>query len=141
MGWLQRLFGGGPPSGPAAAAAASQCLTAAGWRPGRTCDLTGPEQALQQFGFPLHDAGRQFLSEYHGLTVDVPIAGDDGIKGVVHDAPEMALRLLGPADLPRLAALMPRAACPVGTTSGHTVFVFLDEDGRSYLLDMEWSLF
>jgi hypothetical protein len=36
---------------------------------------------------------------------------------------------------------MPASACPVGTTSGHTMFVFMDDQGRSYLLDMEWSLF
>ena len=89
----------------------------------------------------MHDAGRQFLCEYHGLALEVPITGADGIKGFVHFAPEMVLRLLGEADLPRLAALMPKSACPVGTTSGHTMFVFLDEEGRSYLLDMEWSLF
>jgi hypothetical protein len=141
MEWFKRLFGGKQLSGPAQATDAPRCLTAAGWRPDRTADIAVPEQALRQAGFRLHDAGRQFLRAYYGLDVEVPIAGVEGIQGFVHFDPEMALRFLGPAALPRLAALMPRAACPVGTTGGHTLFVFLDEDGRSYLLDMEWSLF
>jgi hypothetical protein len=89
----------------------------------------------------MHDASRQFLRQYHGLALDVPISGADGVKGFVHFAPELVLRLLDAADLPKIAALMPKAACPVGTTSGHTMFLFMDEDGQSYLLDMEWTLF
>jgi hypothetical protein len=138
MAWWQRLLGGRPSTKPAVA---SRCLPAAGGRAGGNGDVTAIEQALSQSGFRLHDAGRPFLREYHGLALDVPIAGGNEIKGFVHFAPEMVLRLLGAAELPRLAALMPESACPIGTTGGHTMFVFLDDDGRSYLLDMEWSLF
>ena len=53
----------------------------------------------------------------------------------------MAIRLLSPDDHPRLARLMPASAIPIGTTGGHTVFVFMDDAGRCYLLDMEWTLF
>jgi hypothetical protein len=98
-------------------------------------------EALRQAGFRLHDVGLRFLGEYYGLKVEVPIAGYDAITGFVHFAPEMVIRMLRPDDLTRLAALMPASACPIGTTSGHTVFVFMDDQGRSYLLDMEWSLF
>lgn len=140
MAWLRGLIGSGRASDPDGGRAAERCLSAAGWQPGRARDITSTEQALRQAGFRLHDAGHQFLGEYHGLRVDVPVAGAEGITGLVHFAPEMALRLLGPDDLPRLAALMPASACPVGTAGGHTVFVFMDDQGRSYLLDMEWSL-
>jgi hypothetical protein len=140
MGWVRRLFGGGQTSEPAPPATSTH-PAGAGLRSGGTGDITAPEHALRQAGFRLHDAGRRFLCEHYGLSIDVPITEAGGITGFVHFAPEMALRLLGPADLPRLAALMPKAACPVGTTSGHTVFVFLDEEGRSYLLDMEFDLF
>jgi len=141
MSWFQRLLGGNPPSQPLETVPIEQCLSAAGWQPGRTCDLTNVEQALRHAGFPMHAAARHFLAEYHGLAVDVPVAGTDGILGFVHFDPEKVLRFLAPTDLPRLAALMPKAICPVGTTSGHTMFVFMDEDGKSYLLDMEWTLF
>lgn len=112
-----------------------------GTKAGGTGDITTVEEALQRSGFQLHDAAAGFLKEYHGLMVDVPITGADDITGFVHFAPEMVLRFVGAADRPRLGALMPTSACPVGTTGGHTVFVFLDESGESYLLDMEWLLF
>src|SRR5688500_6034180 len=118
MGWLQRLLGG------ARSEPAEKCLSGAGPPPGRAHDISRVEQALRQFGPP--DAARQFLAEHYGQAVEVPIAGGGGITGLVHFDPELVLRLLGPADLPRLAALMPNRACPVGTTGGHTVFVFMD---------------
>jgi SUKH-3 immunity protein len=141
VAWLNRFFGGRRTSDPKKGPESEQCLSAAGWQPGRICDTTAVEEALRQAGFRLHNVGRQFLREYLGLSVEVPIAGHDGITGFVHFAPDKVLRMLRPGDLPRLAALMPASACPVGTTSGHTVFVFMDDLGRSYLLDMEWSLF
>lgn len=141
MSWFQRLLGGKQPSKPSGAVPVQPTLAAAGWQLGRTCDLTKVEQALRQSGFPLHEAARHFLTEYHGLALDVPVAGADGIAGFVHFDPEKVLRMLAPTDLPRLAVLMPKAICPIGTTSGHTMFVFLDEAGMSYLLDMEWTLF
>ena len=127
MSSVHQLPGDEQPPKPSSAVPVEQYLATAGWQPGRTCDLAKVEQALQQSGFRLHDAARHLLSEYHGLAVDVPVAGADGIVGFVHFDPEMVLRMFAPADLPRLAALIPRAACPVGTTSGHTMFVFLDE--------------
>jgi hypothetical protein len=141
MAWFRRFFGGRRTTDSDAGRASEQCLSAAGWHSGRRCNTTAIEESLRQSGFRLHDAARQFLGEYHGLQVDVPIAGFDGTRGFVHFAPEMVLRMLRPDDLSRIATLMPPSTCPVGTTSGHTVFVFMDDQGRSYLLDMEWSLF
>jgi hypothetical protein len=141
MAWLSRFFGDGRKADSNKRGTAEACLSGAGWLPGRTCDITALEELLRKAGFRLNDAGRQFLSEYYGLTIDVPITGHEDIKGFVHFAPEMVLRFLRPDALPRLAALMPASVCPVGTTSGHTVSVFMDDRGRSYLLDMEWSLF
>src|SRR5262245_58221128 len=132
MDWLRRLFGGR--SDVPSPAAADDCLRRAGWAPGRACDIAPVEDALQRAGFVVHDAARSFLREHYELAVDVPVNGADGITGFVHFVPEMVLRFLGPGDREKLSALMPRGACPVGTTSGHTVFVFLDEDGKSYLL-------
>jgi hypothetical protein len=118
-----------------------ECLIGGGWIPERSCDLAEVERALTGKGFMLHPVARQFLGEYYGLAVDVPISGGEGITGFVHFSPEMVLRFLGPNDGPRLAGLMPASACPVGTTGGHTMFIFLDDNGKSYLLDMEWLLF
>ncbi len=141
MTWFQKLFGAKSRSRKTERVTAEECLAVAGWVPGRTCDIAETEHAFERFGFRLHDKGREFLREYQGLAVDVPIDEADGIKGFVHFAPDMALRLLGPSDKPRLDALMPEDACPIGTTGGHTVLVFMDGKGRSYLLDMEWTLF
>lgn len=127
MRWLSRLFGG------------RQDM--AGLRAGGSGDIAALEKRLRKSGFPMHDAGRLFLREYYGLSLDVPIAEVDWIKGFVHFAPEMVLRFLEPSDVPRLAALMPKSAMPIGTTGGHTMFVFMDDEGRSYLLHMEWDLF
>ncbi len=140
MKWLRRLFGAKQPSEPKSVKGPGNLQTV-GERAGGTGDLTAVEQTLGQAGFRLHDAGREFLREHHGLALDVPIAGVEGINGFVLFAPKMALRLLGPQDRPRLVGLMPETACPIGTTSGHTIFVFMDDQGKSYLLDMEWSLF
>jgi hypothetical protein len=118
-----------------------ECLIKAGWKVDRSCDLVDVERALTGKGFRLHPAARQFLREYYGLAVDVPVSGGEEIAGFVHFSPEMVLRFLGPNDGPRLAGLMPASACPVGTTGGHTMFIFLDDNGKSYLLDMEWLLF
>ena len=142
MGWLDRFLGAkralipGPP-----ATTALECLNSAGWRPGRTCDITVVEQTLRNAGFELHEPARRFLGEYYGLAIDVPISGATGVKGFVHFVPEIVIRQLGPGDLTRLQSLMPRSACPIGTTSGHTMYLFLDEYGQSYLLDREWSIF
>lgn len=138
MGLWQRFFGGRQR---AASASESQCLPPAGERAGGNGDVVALEQSLRQAGFGLHDAAHKFLREFHGLALDVPIAGENEIKGFVHFAPELVLRMLEAADRLRLAAIMPPSVCPVGTTGGQTMFVFLDQEGRSYLLDMEWSLF
>lgn len=118
-----------------------QCLRAAGWQPGRTCDVRPAERALQPFGYQLHDAARVFLQEYYGLRVDVPIAGVEGITGFVHFDSALPLRLLNPVQIAHLPKLMPPSVCPVGTTSGHTMYVFMDDRGKSYLLDMDFHLF
>jgi hypothetical protein len=118
-----------------------QVLSAAGWSSGRVTDLAVTQQQLQQSGFTLHDAARRFLTEYQGLAVDVPITGVERVGGFVHFSPEMVTRLLAPQDFQRISDLIPKSACPVGTTGGHTMFIFMDEDGRTYLLDMEWTLF
>ncbi len=141
MSLFKRWFRGEPRPTAASSFSPETCLVGAGWQAGRSCDLANVGRVLTQAGFPLHEAARRLLGEYYGLRVDVPVAGADGITGFVHFAPEMVLRFLAPSDTDRLRALMPGSACPVGTAGGHTLFLFLDEDGRSYLLDMEWNLF
>lgn len=139
LGWLLGSRREDPaPGGPSEAEA---CLDAAGWTAERSCDLTATERALNEAGFTLNETARGFLQGYHDLAVDVPVAGVKEIRAFVHFVPEMALRLLKLKHVPLLAALMPASACPIGTTSGHTILIFLDTEGRSYLLDMDWDLF
>lgn len=149
MGWFQRLFGSGssaqspaliPEPEPPPPTLVPR-LVPAGVLAGGRGDIAAAEEALRKAGFRFHDAGRDFLCQHHGQCLNVPITGAQAITGVVHFAPELVLRMLSPADFPRLARLMPPTACPIGTTSGHTMYIFMDNLGHSYLLDMEWSLF
>ena len=93
MSWFQRLFGGKEPSVPSGVPV-EPILSAAGWQPGRKSDVSKVEASLHQAGFHLHDAARQFLTEFGGLALHVPIAGVDGITGFVHFDPEKVLRFL-----------------------------------------------
>ncbi|MGC4014098.1 MAG: SUKH-3 domain-containing protein [Luteolibacter sp.] len=65
---------------------------AAGWRPGRTV----PDFA-EAFGFPIHEAGRKFLTEFGGLKLDFNFFDADSVqeamtyaKWIPHDAPPCA---------------------------------------------------
>jgi hypothetical protein len=121
---------------------AEEALRRAGWSPERHCDLSALPETIGDSRWTLHSAARVFLEQYHGLQVDVPIDGCPEISGYVHFSPEAALRFLDPRrDVARLADFIPGRTYPVGTTSGHTVFVLMNEAGRTYLLDMEWMLF
>jgi hypothetical protein len=120
----------------------ARVLREAGWTPERRVDLSALPQRLGARNLVLHGAAREFLERFYGLEGSVPIDGFPGINGFVCFKPEAVIRFLDPQqDGAFLAKLISRPAYPVGTTSGHTVFIFMDDRGRSYLLDMEWTLF
>lgn len=146
MSWLKRILGQKPEEAPVEYPAFSPvttgCLSQAGWQPGRVCDLAAVEAGLRSAGFPLHAAARRFLTEFHGLELDVPIDGFPEIRGFVHFAPAAALRFMSrAADGKLLSALIPGAVTPVGTASGHTMFLLMNDQGRCFLLDLESTLF
>jgi hypothetical protein len=137
MGLFARLFGR---SG--AKKVAEEALRRAGWESSRRRSIAELPSSLGTGRLVLHSAARAFLEEYYGLAVTVPIDGCSDITGFVHFAPEMVFRFLEPQrDVARLGVLIPGRCYPVGTTSGHTVFIFLNDAGRTYLVDKDWTLF
>lgn len=149
--WQRKSLRSGPAShaaanagGPASLSPATtaRALAAAGWRPDRVVDPGPMAESLRRAGFTLHQAAKEFLSRYGGLQLSVPVAGADGLEGFVQFGPAPVLPFWDPAeDLASLSALVREPACLIGSVSGHTFFLLMGEDGRTYLLDRGWDLF
>jgi hypothetical protein len=154
MAWLWRRRGRVPGKGLLAAPGGASgdpselsntttaVLKSAGWRPDRAIDLSALEAPLAAAGFAFHDKARAFLTEYGLLEMLVPVNGAPGVTGFVQFDPRRILPFWEPErDNANLAALAATVMCPIGSTSGHTVYLFMGEDGAVYLLDWEWSFF
>lgn len=96
--------------------------------------------AIEAAGFTWHDAAFRFLSEHAGRRIDVPIDGAPGCSGFVDFTPENVLRFADADTARRLHRLVGAPVCPIGTTGGHTIFLFLDARERSVALDLEGRL-
>ena len=112
-------------------------LVRAGWREGRHCDISQVQAALASHGFVLHERAKAFLTEFHGLAIDVPINGYPAIQGFVHLDVLWALRFVER----KVQSLVSKPVCPIGTCSGHSTYVLMAVDGATYLLDSDWTVF
>lgn len=95
----------------------------------------------EQLGLRISDRPLHFLAKYRGRQFQVPIDGFETVLGFVDFSPENVVRFLDQPCVAALHELTSKAVCPIGTTGGHTVFLFMDADGGSFALDMELSLF
>ena len=101
---------------------ASGLLQAAGWRPGRSVDVTEDLAALGSEGFPVNAVAEAFLREYSHLTIQMPGKSNPlTIDGVV--AARHAFVSWGEA----YSAAIGQAVVPVGEYSN--LMFWIDPDG------------
>ncbi|MDB5385484.1 MAG: hypothetical protein JWM11_1130, partial [Planctomycetaceae bacterium] len=101
----------------------------------------GWHHEAERTGFIVHDTAVTFLAKYYRRQFDVPIQGFDTHWGFVDFDPANVTRFQNPTSSAVLHHLAGKPLCPIGTTSGHTVFLLMDADGASFAADMDGDLF
>ena len=115
-----------------------ELLRPQGWYPGRRVDLREVSSQLERLQMPLNQPARNFLEEFHGLSL--PTFHPMLLGGCIHVNPVgMMTDLLYPEYAPHIQRCHPQALCPIGYGGG--VCLFAADNGEVVWLDEQFRYF